>query len=60
MAWFKHRHWWRIKIPETPIKPDANGVGGIIIVEDCRCGAVRTIEIWANQAAIVRITQPEE
>lgn len=58
MGWFVHSHWWiqktginRIKELgiETPV--------GCMIVDECRCGAVRVVEIRPGEAPIIRITE---
>jgi hypothetical protein len=62
VSFFKHRHYWRPKTALNTIHaPDAGSrpTGGLII-EDCRCGAVRTIEFYPDQAPKVRMAAPPE
>jgi hypothetical protein len=54
MSWFKHRHYWREKTGYQ------NGITGGLIVEDCTCGAVRTIEFQPGSAPVVRVTEPNK
>lgn len=49
---FRHRHYWR-RICNHPIA-DGPRTAGSLIVEECRCGAVRTIEIQPGHAPVVR------
>jgi hypothetical protein len=54
MGWFEHHHRWRDKTGMITLKESGIAQGGLI-VEDCRCGAVRTIEFRPGQTPIVRI-----
>lgn len=56
MGWFEHRHHWRLK---TGLNTIASAMGGDkpsggLIVEDCSCGAVRTIEFYPGEAPVIR------
>lgn len=55
MAWFEHRHYWRPKtaLNTIHVPGEQRAVAGMII-EDCSCGAVRTIEFEPGKAPIVR------
>jgi hypothetical protein len=58
MAWFAHKHWWRLKVQPCEIKGESGAVPmGMLLVEDCSCGAVRTIEIMAGEPPRVRIAR---
>jgi hypothetical protein len=60
MTWFKHRHYWRQKTGISTIyAPEGDKPNGGLIVEDCHCGAVRTIEFYPGQEPIVRIAKQE-
>jgi hypothetical protein len=59
MGWFEHRHYWRTKTALNPIKdPQTGGTVGALIVEDCSCGSVRTIEYQPGTPAVIRIAKP--
>ena len=62
MSWFKHRHWWRTMSRPNLYNPGGTRPIGEGIIQDCRCGAVRTIEFFPGQAPVVRIAAapPEE
>lgn len=63
MSWFKHRHWWRRKTGKIEIyAPGSDLAEGFAILEDCSCGAVRTIEFFQGHAPVVRLASapPEE
>jgi len=57
MTWFKHHHYWRPKTGLNTIRNDDERLSGGLIIEDCRCGAVRTIEFYPGQEPIVRIAK---
>lgn len=58
MRWFQHRHWWREK---NSMRLCAGGVEkGELIVEECSCGAIRTIEVFPGRQPIVRFAKCEE
>lgn len=42
MPWFKHRHWW-VSTSANSVGKEEKTVGGLIL-QECSCGAVRTIE----------------
>jgi hypothetical protein len=55
MSWFEHRHYWR---PRTGINTVSNAKGETVmclVLEECSCGEVRTIEYQAGQPPIVRM-----
>jgi len=54
MSWFKHKHWWRVK-SDNIIKESDGRTRAQLILEDCSCGAVRTIEVEPGKAPVVRI-----
>jgi hypothetical protein len=58
MTWFKHRHYWRPKtaVNTIPGIPGGAPIGGLI-VEDCHCGVVRTIEFYPGEEPVVRIAK---
>ena len=61
MAWFKHKHWWRDRSGIIVIKRDDGSHQGGMQVEDCTCGAVRTVEFYPGQPPVVRIAlKPED
>ena len=50
MAWFEHRHYWRPKTAlNTVLDPETKEKIGGLLLEDCPCGAVRTIEFQPGQ-----------
>lgn len=56
MGWFEHRHYWRPKtLMNQIVKPGTSEAIGGLLVEDCVCGAVRTIEFHPGEAPVVRI-----
>lgn len=58
MSWFQHRHWWRRQMEPNPIMaPNADRTRGLLIVEECGCGAVRTIECVPGTAPVVRYAE---
>lgn len=58
MTWFTHQHYWRPKTDlNTILDPETKAKIGGLIVEDCRCGAVRTIEFAPGTAPVVRIAE---
>jgi hypothetical protein len=59
MSWFKHRHYWLQKTGLNTVHTQ-NGITGGLIVEDCSCGAVRTIEFQPGSAPVVRVTEPND
>ena len=59
MGWFKHRHWW-IKDDYHPIKNKEGGNERMLVIEQCRCGAVRTIEYGPGADPIVRVVEAQE
>lgn len=57
MKWFEHRHYWRLK---TAIDLTEKGcTKGVQMVEECGCGALRTIEIFPGKAPVVRMAEEE-
>lgn len=58
MSFFDHRHHWRPKMDTCKVMSHENPKlsKSILVVEDCHCGAVRTIEIEPGKAPEVRIT----
>jgi hypothetical protein len=60
MTWFKHNHHWQQKTGINSIsEPGKDRPTGGIIVEDCHCGAVRTIEFYPGQEPVIRIAKAE-
>lgn len=58
MKWFEHRHYWRPKtVLNKIIDPDTKAVRGGLLVEDCLCGAVRTIEFEPGIAPTIRVAE---
>ncbi len=56
MTWFKHRHYWRL---QNVLALRCDGAEkGEMRIEQCRCGAVRSVEIYVGQAPIIRVTAP--
>lgn len=56
MGWFDHKHLWLPKTALNTIKdPHTKGTIGGLIVEDCSCGLVRTIEFTPGTAPVVRV-----
>ena len=57
MPWFKHHHYWRPKTDLNRVMdPDNLSIArGGLIIEDCSCGAVRTIEFEPGKAPVIRI-----
>lgn len=56
MSWFQHRHHWRVKTGLVAVKADSAALPhSHMYVEDCACGAVRSIEFAAGRAPEVRI-----
>ncbi len=61
MKWFEHRHYWRPKTDLNTITvPGTEKPRGGLILEDCMCGAVRTIEFYPGEAPVVRVAKPAE
>lgn len=62
MGWFEHKHLWLPKTELNTIKdPHTRAVIGAIIIEDCSCGLVRSIEFQPGSAPVVRIAEtPKE
>lgn len=61
MGWFgiEHRHYWRPKTAmNTIVDPQTKGNLGGLVLEDCMCGAVRTIEFYPGKEPTVRIAKP--
>lgn len=59
MSWFKHRHWWRRMTGKIEIYPPGlDTAEAFAILEDCSCGAVRTIEFYPGEAPVVRVAKP--
>ena len=58
MGFFDHRHHWRPKTGNNKVMSRENPAFAvsILIVEDCYCGAVRTIEVEPGKAPEVRIS----
>jgi hypothetical protein len=52
--WFEHRHYWCTRDVNTIAAP-TGGVGGVLRLEECNCGAVRTIEYRPGSDPIVRM-----
>ena len=58
MSWFDHQHVWYPKTQtNTIVDPSTSKCLALLIVGDCRCGAVRTIEIRPGDAPVVRLTE---
>jgi hypothetical protein len=58
MGWFEHRHWWRPKTALNRVmQPGTDLAISGLIVEDCSCGAVQTIEFAPGQDPVVRIVE---
>ena len=60
MGWFEHSHYWRPKTDLNIIKNREGGNQGGLIVEDCTCGAVRTIEFEPGKPPVVRMAREEQ
>lgn len=61
MAWFDHNHYWRPKTALNTIhQPGQEKASGGLVLEDCSCGAVRTIEFYPGKDPVVRIARPIE
>lgn len=58
MSWFKHKHYWELR-DAVEMKRDVSCLG-IIRVEACSCGAVRTVEIYPGKAPIIYVNEPPE
>lgn len=60
MAWFKHHHYWRPKTALNTIHTagEQRATAGLL-VEDCSCGMVRTIEFSPGDAPVVRYAKVE-
>jgi len=43
MGWFEHHHYWVLRQEHIVAKP-GESAQGIVRLEECHCGAVRTIE----------------
>lgn len=57
MGWFEHRHFWR-DIDVHPIRADAGKPAtSIVRLEECSCGAIRTIEYAPGTEPIVRTVE---
>lgn len=54
MALFKHHHNWRNKTTLNNIVNEDKQVIGAILLEECYCGDVRTIEIKPGEKPIIR------
>ena len=52
MSWFKHRHWW-LELSYSTIP------NGIMRYQECRCGAVRTVEYGPGKDPIIRLTETD-
>jgi hypothetical protein len=54
MGWFDHRHHWT-DVQLHPVKaPDAAQAQGYLLLQECRCGAVRQLEYSAGDAPVIR------
>lgn len=58
MSWFKHKHSWALR-DAVEIKQEGS-CKGLMRVEACRCGAVRTVEIYPSKAPIIYVKEPLE
>lgn len=62
MKWFEHRHHW---YPHSSaefskiMQPGTDRALSALIVEHCRCGAVRTIEFKPGETPVVRVAKME-
>jgi hypothetical protein len=58
MGLFDHKHYWRPKTALNTIRdPETKANIGGLIVEDCSCGSVRTIEFMPGEAPVVRVAE---
>jgi hypothetical protein len=59
MSWFKHRHSWNVRsdLQRVTTTPGAEKPQYCFYVEDCRCGAVRTVELKPGEAPAIRMTE---
>lgn len=55
VSWFEHYHSWSPRKVDAVRQPEAPYATGALILEQCRCGAVRTIEYTPGQAPVIRI-----
>jgi hypothetical protein len=55
-----HKHNW-IYMQRNTFKENVNAplVDGVIVIQQCSCGAIRTIEARAGTAAIIRNAREE-
>lgn len=55
MLW-SHKHYWRPKTSLNAVEDPATGkiVAGLIL-ENCQCGAVRTIEFSPGRMPVIRM-----
>ena len=55
MGWFDHHHYWKSCTGlNTVINPETQKATSARIIEECDCGAVRTIEYAPGIAPVVR------
>lgn len=55
MGFFDHHHWWRPVTGTNVVRDESGRPYKSIILQQCGCGAVRSIELEPGQAPVVRI-----
>jgi hypothetical protein len=58
MGWFSHKHFWWRATRNHPIKNETGGNAAFVFIEECDCGAVRTIEVRPGHAPVVMMGEP--
>ncbi len=61
MGWFEHVHnWYPATALNTVHQPGVEKATAGLIVEECRCGAIRTIEFAPGQKPVVRYSDEKK
>jgi hypothetical protein len=56
MGVFDHRHRW-LMMAEHAVAREGGGNQAVVRLEECGCGAVRTIEYMPGAAPVVRVIE---